>query len=91
MSFRGKNNGTFYFDCPFCGEKTGQTNLMGRTPIPRGFPEDERATPHTVKCWHDRRVSFLAGKLSSIDYTKIELERLELIWHTVEASRKVEP
>lgn len=56
MSRRGQFNGTVWFDCPFCGKRTGKTNLMGFVEIPKGFPEElprYKRTPHTVKCWNE--------------------------------------
>lgn len=57
MGRRGKNNGTVYSTCPFCGIRTGRCNLMGRIKPPEGFPEDIVKTPHTIKCWEERSES----------------------------------
>lgn len=58
MGNRGKSNGTIYYDCPFCGEMKGYTNLQGRVSKPAGFPEilGNRTflNSHTVKCWEQK-------------------------------------
>lgn len=51
MSNRGKNNGSYSYDCPFCHERKGKSNLEGFTPAPEGFPDVSPITKHTVACW----------------------------------------
>lgn len=59
MSRRGQNNGTVWFDCPFCGKHTARTNLMGDVETPKGFPvlPHYMTTPHTVKCFKEKKKS----------------------------------